>query len=180
MRTKWISILLLGLVGFMEITAEKSMKEIAYEYYSSISPGFKKYEEKLSPEKFDNFQMKEMTDEGMKYLIIFPNLEYFDAGDSKISDDSLKIIPSLPKLHHLYLQRTKITNKGIEHISKSKTITALFLEEISTGIDDGCIPHLLKMKQLTQLGITGTGITLQGLKKLRKGLPKAHVEMITE
>ncbi|MDI7230564.1 hypothetical protein QMM87_18250 [Leptospira santarosai] len=175
MKTKWITILIICLVvGTMGIFAEKSLKEKAYEYYSSISPEFKKYEAKLEPEKFDNLGMKEMMDEGMQYLVVFPNLDTLNLSDSKITDEGLKLIPALPKLESLSLIRTKITNKGIEYISKSKTIARLHLDEITT-IDDGCIPHLLKMKQLTTLELSGTDITEQGLKKLRKGLPKAGV-----
>ncbi|MBF3378516.1 leucine-rich repeat domain-containing protein [Leptospira borgpetersenii] len=174
MKTKLITILILGLAGCMGVFAEKSLKEKAYEYYSSISPSFKQYEEKLEPEKFSNLGMKEMTDEGMQYLVIFPNLRTLNLGDSKITDEGLKQISGLSKLDDLSLERTKITNKGIEYISKSKTITSLSLNEIA-GIDDGCIPHLLKMKQLAMLELAGTDISEQGLKKLRKGLPKAGV-----
>ncbi|MDI7215776.1 hypothetical protein [Leptospira santarosai] len=174
MKTKWITILIICLVvGTMGIFAEKSLKEKAYEYYSSISPEFKKYKLDMGPEKIESLGMKEMTDEGMQYLVIFPNLRTLNLGDSKITDEGLKQISTLPKLDDLSLERTKITNKGIEYISKSKTITGLFLNEIQ-GIDDGCIPHLLKMKQLTMLELSGTDITEQGLKKLRKGL-KAQV-----
>ncbi|EMO14622.1 leucine rich repeat protein [Leptospira santarosai str. HAI134] len=174
MKTKWIVILILCLVeGTMGIFAEKSLKEKAYEYYSSISPEFKKYEAKLEPMKFSYFQFKEMTDEGMQFLVIFPILDTLTLDDSIITDEGLRQISELPKLKSLSLVRTKITNKGIEYISKSKTITRLHLDEIQ-GIDDGCIPHLLKMKQLTMLELSGTDITEQGLKKLRKGL-KAQV-----
>ncbi|MDI7167017.1 hypothetical protein [Leptospira santarosai] len=176
MKTKWIAILILCLVvGTMGVFAEKSLKEKAYEYYSSISPSFKQYEEKLEPEKFDNLGMKEMTDEGMQYLVIFPNLESLNLSRSKITDEGLKQISELPKLKSLSLGRNKITNKGIEYISKSKTITSLFLDNVQ-GVDDGCISHLLKMKQLTTLELSAmNSITEQGLKKLRKGLPKTGV-----
>ncbi|EKP13530.1 hypothetical protein [Leptospira borgpetersenii] len=174
MKTKLIAILIICLAGTMGIFAEKSLKEKAYEYYNSISPSFKQYEAKLEPEKVSNLRMKEMTDEGMQYLAVFPNLDTLGIGDSKITDEGLKQIPGLSKIKSLYLERSKITNKGIEYISKSKTITRLHLDEIA-GIDDGCIPHLLKMKQLTTLELSGTEISEQGLKKLRKGLPKAGV-----
>lgn len=171
MKTKLI--LIICLAGYMGVFAEKSLKEKAYEYYSSISPEFKKYEAKLEPEKFDNLGMKEMDDEGMQYLVVFPNLDTLNLSDSKITDEGLKNVYILPRLNDLTVRRTKITNKGIEYISKSKTITSLHLDEIE-GIDDGCVPHLLKMKQLTTLELSLTKISDQGLKKLRKGL-KAQV-----
>ncbi|EJP15407.1 hypothetical protein CFV95_020510 (plasmid) [Leptospira interrogans] len=173
MKTKSITILIICLAGYMGIFAEKSLKEKAYEYYSSISPEFKKYNLDMEPEKIESLRMKEMTDEGMQYLAVFPNLETLNLSDSKITDEGLKQISTLPKLESLSLIRTKITNKGIEYISKSKTITRMHLDEIQT-IDDGCIPHLLKMKQLTTLELSGTDISEQGLKRLRKGL-KAQV-----
>ncbi|MBW0435289.1 hypothetical protein HGB47_16900 [Leptospira yasudae] len=174
MKMKFIAILILGLTGIMGIFAEKSLKEKAYEYYSFISPEFEKYEAKLEPERFSYFQIKTMTDEGMQYLVVFPNLETLTLDDSKITNEGLRLIFELPKLNSLSLVRTKITNKGIEYISKSKTITSLSLDEIST-IDDGCVPHLLKMKQLTTLELSGTNLSKQGIQKLRKGLPKAGV-----
>ncbi|EMP03560.1 hypothetical protein [Leptospira santarosai] len=175
MKTKSIAILIICLVvGAMGIFAEKSLKEKAYEYYSSISPEFKKYNLDMEPEKIESLGMKEMTDEGMKYLVVFPNLETLTLDNSKITDEGLKQISTLPKLDDLSLGRNKITNKGIEYVSKSKTITKLFLNNIQE-IDDGCIPHLLKMKQLTTLELSLTNISEQGLKKLRKGLPKTGV-----
>ncbi|EMO86271.1 hypothetical protein [Leptospira santarosai] len=175
MKTKSIAILIICLVGgTMGVFAEKSLKEKAYEYYSSISPEFKKYNLDMEPEKIESLRMKEMTDEGMKYLVVFPNLQTLNLEDSKVTDESLKQISTLPKLDDLTLGRTKITNKGIEYISKSKTVRILYLNEIAT-IDDGCILHLLKMKQLTTLELSGTDISEQGLKKLRKGLPKTGV-----
>ncbi|EKO17706.1 hypothetical protein [Leptospira kirschneri] len=174
MQTKWIAILIICLAGYMGVFAEKSLKEKAYEYYSSISSEFKKYKLDMEPEKIESLRMKEMTDEGMQYLVVFPNLQTLNLEDSKVTDEGLKQISTIPKLDDLTLGRTKITNKGIEYISKSKTITSLFLYEILT-IDDGCIPHLLKMKQLKTLELSGTNFSEQGLKKLRKGLPKAQV-----
>ncbi|UOG58846.1 hypothetical protein [Leptospira noguchii] len=174
MKTKLIAILIICLAGTMGIFAEKSLKEKAYEYYSSISPEFKKYNLDMEPEKIESLRMKEMTDEGMKYLVVFPNLQTLNLEDSKVTDEGLKQISAFPKLDDLTLGRTKITNKGIEYISKSKTVRILYLYEITT-IDDGCIPHLLKMKQLTMLELSAmNNISEQGLKKLRKGL-KAQV-----
>ncbi|WP_061219437.1 hypothetical protein [Leptospira weilii] len=174
MKTKWITILIICLAGYMGVFAEKSLKEKAYEYYSSISPKFKEYKLDMEPEKFDNLGMKEMDDEGMQYLVVFPNLESLNLSRSKITDEGLKQISELPKLKSLSLGRNKITNKGIEYISKSKTITSLFLDNVQE-VDDGCIPHLLKMKQLTTLELSAmNNISEQGLKKLRKGL-KASV-----
>ncbi|WP_061244354.1 hypothetical protein [Leptospira interrogans] len=171
MKTKLI--LIICLAGYMGVFAEKSLKEKVYEYYSSISPEFKKYNLDMEPEKISNLGMKEMTDEGMQYLAVFPNLQTLNLEDSKVTDEGLKQISTLSKLDDLTLGRTKITNKGIEYISRSKTIRILYLHEITT-IDDGCIPHLLKMKQLSMLELSGTYISAEGLKKLRKGL-KANV-----
>ncbi|MBW0435287.1 hypothetical protein HGB47_16885 [Leptospira yasudae] len=173
MRIKFILILILG-AGFTGILAEKSLKEKAYEYYSSISPSFKQYEEKLEPAKFSNLGMETMTNEGMLYLVVFFNLEILNIDDSSVTDEGLKRISEIPKLRYLSLMRTTVGNKGCEYISKSKSITSLTLDEMK-NIDDGCITHLMKMKQLRSLSVALSNISDKAVRKIRKAIPLLNV-----
>ncbi|MGJ4754354.1 hypothetical protein [Leptospira kmetyi] len=173
MRLKLILMLILG-AGLTGILAEENLKEKAYEYYSSINPEFKEYKVDMEPKAISILKMETMTDKGMNYITVFPNLEHFDLDDSKVTDEGLKNIGLLPKLRTFSLMRTSVGNKGCEYISKSKSITSLTLDEMK-NIDDGCIVHLIKMKQLRSLSVALSNISDKAVKKIRKAIPLLNV-----
>ena len=93
------------------------------------------------------------------------------AGD--YTDDQLPMLkPVGPQLKWNDLARTKVTDKGLAHLSEMSNLTRLHLE--NTGVTDAGLAHLTGLSNLEYLNLYGTQVTdaglqkLAGLKKLKK------------
>lgn len=83
-----------------------------------------------------------------------------------VTDKDIETVVKLPKLNSLELGGIPITQKMIDLIASSKTISILNLEE--TNLDDSLLEGLLKMPSLQKLDIEGTMITDPGLDLIAK------------
>lgn len=89
----------------------------------------------------------------------------------KVTDELLEPLKALTRLAHLNLRGTEITDAGLGHFAKQKTLVRLHLEK--TKITDKALEQLKELENLEYLNIYGTEITdaglahLEGLKKLK-------------
>ena len=81
---------------------------------------------------------------------------------------------NLEKVTELYLNDTKITDAGLEDLTKLKNLTDLPLSR--TKITDAGLKDTAKMQQLTRLSLNYTGITDAGAAELKKAMPKCKIE----
>lgn len=125
-----------------------------------------------------------LSEAEMGALAGLQNLERLWLTRTPLSDDSLRVVQTLPKLARLGLKETKgLTDKGLAHLSGLKNLTALeinaggstgisstgilhlaSLTNLSTlhlvicpGLDDHALPALLKMRKLHVLHLHGGG-----------------------
>jgi hypothetical protein len=73
------------------------------------------------------------------------------------TDDTLKILSSLPRLRRLDLDNCPISDAGISSLAACRTIQSLCLRY--TKISDAGVAQLLSLPELTDLSLTGTQIT---------------------
>jgi hypothetical protein len=73
----------------------------------------------------------------------------------------------------LDLDRTAITDAGLEHLQSLKKMRRLQFAE--TGITDAGLVHLQALPQLRELNARGTKVTQAGVDQLKKQLPKIGV-----
>jgi hypothetical protein len=90
-----------------------------------------------------------------------------------VGDSSLAIFADLPAIAYLSLEGSAITDEGLTHLGRTKTLDALFIG--GTKITDKGISHLAKCTQLTLLDIKGTRISPNGIKRLKAALPKCDI-----
>jgi len=88
-------------------------------------------------------------------------------GETKVTDDDLKILGKLPNLENLDLSKTRITSAGLAHLRGLKNLRVLSLWK--TQVDDAGLEHLEGLTKLWQLSIDETRITDAGVAHL-KGL----------
>ncbi len=102
----------------------------------------------------------------------FPNLVALDVNTGQMTDEFMEVIgDNLHELEELDCSANAITNQGIRYLSK---VTSLRVLDLSLcDIDDNCIDDLLKLQNLTACHLSGTGISIFNLHRL-KGLP--HLE----
>ena len=97
-----------------------------------------------------------VTDDGLKYLLRFPNLRHFAVSGKKITDNGVRILLRHPAIDSLDLPDTAVTDQGLQCICK-KNIRVLSLA--GTAISDKGISSLARMQSLEELNVSSTGIT---------------------
>jgi hypothetical protein len=121
-------------------------------------------------------------------------------GDSRITDEGLRIVAILHSLTRLNLDRTTVTDKGLCHLERLRGLRRLelcecpnitdeglrslshlrnlwWLELEATAITDGGLRHLEAMKNLEFLFLTGCpNITDAGVVRLQKALPNCLID----
>lgn len=111
--------------------------------------------------------MTGVTDAGVKALSALP-LETLWLGP-RITDDGMRFIGDIPTLRHLDLCAHMITDEGAAALAKLREIETLWLTRCSIG--DASVPVLSGLKSLRELNVSFTGITGEGLARLRRALP---------
>jgi hypothetical protein len=92
---------------------------------------------------------------------------------TKVTDEGLKALRVFPDLQRLYLHHTGITDAGIANLQSVRSLTTLDL--FDTRVTDAGLAHLaewmphLEWLELSDTSITDAGIrSLKGLKHLRR------------
>jgi hypothetical protein len=98
-------------------------------------------------------------------LRAFTNLKAASFSGSNLDDVGLTYVSDVATIENLNLQDTKISNEGLRVLERLPNLKYLRLKE-NMQLSNECIPHLLKLKQLIDLGIHETSIDQYGLKQL--------------
>lgn len=113
-----------------------------------------------------------VTDEMLAELTPLTNLHSLDIPCSKITDTGMETISRFPRLTVLRIPRTAITTRGVR-LLESLPLESLDLS--NTRIDDAAVESLLRMKNLAVLDISGTEITEDGYRELEAKLPNCII-----
>ena len=126
-----------------------------------------------------NPQLKELsftycpiTDEQLSKLSNLKYLESFDLQGTPISGTGLSMLEGFDKLKDLDL--SSCVNLTLKDLPSLPSLTELSLVG-SLKISDSDIPKLGSLKSLKKLGLFDTGITAEGLTKLKKMLPDCKI-----
>lgn len=119
-----------------------------------------------------------LTDACAETLNGFAHLEKLSL-PSSFTGAGVRKLTALKKVRDLYLGGiTALTDTEIKFLAETMPeLDALEMGSfgIGTQITDDAIPHFTKMKKLQKLGISGSQLTADGLKKLRAELPNCTV-----
>lgn len=114
-----------------------------------------------------------------------------------MSDAGLMNVASLPRLAQLDLRFTSVTNEGLDALKDLKTLSMLTLPATTSddavvklagfhlrlsslnvfgaGYTDACIPSLISMQNLNQVGLWKTAITEEGFQQLQQARPSLRL-----
>jgi hypothetical protein len=118
-----------------------------------------------------------LVDDGMADSIRkMKQLTWLSMGDCAVGDDTLAALSECPEMWYVFLDHTRVTDKGLAHLPKLKRPLALYLSECKSVTDAG-------MKSLSQLPdspnlhieLTRTGVTEDGVHELKAALPHAQI-----
>lgn len=117
-----------------------------------------------------------VSDVGVAHLAEMTNLETIHLGNSKITDESLRIFSKLSKLEYLSLQGNSFTDKGLGYIQNLSQLKSLWLGLGESEFTDDGLKYLARLTQLETLSLQGSSITDSGLKLLHplKQLKELH------
>jgi hypothetical protein len=116
------------------------------------------------------FHNKKFDDKKIEYLFLhypqyFRNTYYVGFEESSITNKSLVIIPKMfPCLFNLNLNKTGITNEGLQYLEECKQLSVLSIS--NTSIDDISIGFLLHVPNLRQIHIVNSSLTEDGINRL--------------
>ncbi|WP_036068295.1 hypothetical protein [Leptospira noguchii] len=170
-KTAWILIFLifLILVNCVGKAKENDPTEEALAYLRTLAPKHDQLtKEKLNELEGISFAGTTITDDKLKYLLIFPKLDNLTLTHTRITDGGLEILKK-GKIRHLDIDDTLITNKAIKVLKDWKHLEILNISY--TNIDDGAVEDLLKLN----VGLTaaGTKLSEKAKERIRK---KMHFE----
>jgi Leucine-rich repeat (LRR) protein len=120
-----------------------------------------------------NLGLSQVTDESMSLLKTFPKVQKLTLNGTKISDAGLQPLKELASLQKLYLVDTKITDAGLEALKGLASLRILSV--VGTEITDAGLEHLKAMENLQELFVAGTKVTDEGVMKLKEALPKLKI-----
>lgn len=107
-----------------------------------------------------------VTDEHLKQIRGFKNLEYLAIVCPLVTDDGFSVVAELKKLQTLVLSETKVTDTGLKSLSGLTELQNLYLDHSNVG-DEG-LKYVASLTNLKTLSLANTKITTKGLAHLAK------------
>lgn len=108
----------------------------------------------------------------LSLMKLMPEVERLRLCRALNGDEFLKQLDA-PKLDTLSILGTRITDEGLQELGKLKNLRNLELEEIK--ITDRGLNYLNQLTQLRRLNVRKTNVSVDGVAKLRKALPKCQI-----
>jgi len=116
-----------------------------------------------------------LRDEGLEGLKHFKKLKRLALISSPIEGPGLVHLAGLKELDSISLADTLIDEKSLVHLQSLPKLRTLTLHECKK-ITDAAVETLSQFKTLEALDLTGTEISTDGLRTLRKALPSTQIE----
>ena len=139
-----------------------------------------------------------VTDVGMEHLAGLDEIRQLDLVDTNITDDALAHLHAMKRLYELNLQGTRITDEGLKHLRSATDLRTLLLPKgitdegmeqirhmkqlrelslINSSVTDASVEKITQLKNLKRIWLNETGVTLEGVKRIRKSLPECYVHL---
>jgi len=81
----------------------------------------------------------------------------------------------LNEVKELILSGTKLTDEGLEEVTKLSNLTRLSLQ-VNKGITDEGLKEVAKLTQLKKVQLYATKVTAEGVNELQKALPECTID----
>ncbi|WP_061209621.1 hypothetical protein [Leptospira borgpetersenii] len=157
-----IFLILVGCVGKAKVN---DPTEEALAYLSTLAPKHSQLTKgKLNELEGISFAGTPITDDKLKYLLIFPNLDNLTLTKTRITDAGLATLKD-SKIWSLDIDGTLVTNKAIQVLKDWKHLKILNISY--TNIDDGALEDILKLN-IGSLTAAGTNLSEKAKEKIRK------------
>jgi hypothetical protein len=92
-------------------------------------------------------------------------VRWIEAAGGELSDEAMRLLPSLSKLEWLEIGGGKVTPSGVANLKGCAALKRLYIHDIN--LDGNSLDWLANLKQLEALSLQRTGITGNFLKNLK-------------
>jgi Leucine-rich repeat (LRR) protein len=116
---------------------------------------------------------KPITDEDLKHVEGFTELQTLEIHGTPITDQGLASVKGLTNLTLLDLSKARISDAGLANLQDLKKLEKLRLEH--DAVSDAGLHYLKGLTSLKLLGLEGTDVTPEGVRELRRSLPGLKV-----
>jgi hypothetical protein len=105
-----------------------------------------------------------ITDAGMEHLAKMKTLALVNVEGTKVGDDGLAKLVTLPQLGDLWINDTQVTDAGLRQLSSAPNIWRLSIGGAS--VSDASLKHLTGLKKLSSLWVKSSAVSDVGLRTL--------------
>jgi hypothetical protein len=105
-----------------------------------------------------------VTDEGLRSLESFNQLEFLSLNNTGVTDAGLRSIAKCTNLRHLELRAAPVSDEGLGNLENLTRLESLTLD--LTAVTDAGMVYIAKHTNLRNLQLTRTQVTDEGLKSL--------------
>lgn len=157
-----------------------SLQKTAFEKNRIADSGLKTLTALKNLERL-NLAGNAVKNDGLKLLARFPELREVDLSILAVDDAGLAYLPAVKKLQWLNVRYSEgfggviITNAGIKSLGNVSSLKSLNLTG-ARRISDACLSDLESLSALRELNLSAAGISVTGVERLRKSLPKCRIE----
>jgi hypothetical protein len=102
----------------------------------------------------------------LKDLVTLPSLKGLWVSNCIIDQKNMAYLPRFSKLKELDVERTQLDPGGAKYLAKCPSLEILVVRG-NPNFDDNCLQFLLPLKNLCNLDLRETPITMSGLKTLK-------------
>jgi len=106
---------------------------------------------------------------------LFPQISKASLVSSNITDDALYFVGQMSSLRELYLQQTKINGSGLVFLANLPNLQLLDISK--TAIEDGHLLHVLKIRELKDLYLNSTQVSLEVIRAIQVNRPELTIHM---
>jgi uncharacterized membrane protein len=100
-------------------------------------------------------------------------LVWLNLAGTGVTDATAVRLAGLPRLERLHLERTAITDAGVDALRPLEHLR--YLNLYATGVTDGCLASLAAMPALEEVFLWGSGVSERGADLLRRARPGLKV-----
>lgn len=144
--------------------------------YSKISDSGLRHLARLPRLRDLELKRAAISDAGLQHLGHMQSLRSLSLQQTQVTGAGLRYLRALPHLHYLSLQSTPLRPEYLQELEKFPSLRSLDLD--LTSLTDDAIPQLSRLTMLQSLSVTG--LSDEGLAKLRKALPNCGVSLAPE
>lgn len=120
--------------------------------------------------------VSQVTDKQVELLLpLAGNIAELELGNTKITDEALKIIGKFTRLTWLSLRGTAVTDAGLAHLKSLTNLTYLNLH--STAVSDAGLASLAGLRKLRNVYLWQTQVTPGTAARFEKSIPDLSVHL---